>query len=96
MDFHQQQAAWLDRLPEGPTFRPTKGQFEDPLAYIRSIQGEAATYGARALLPATSSHMTHCKYQTWLHVCRECPALFGQSLCICQTTAYLISPPNPP
>jgi jmjN domain len=46
VDFHQQQAAWMDRMPEAPTFFPTREQFEDPLAYIRSIQQEAAQYGA--------------------------------------------------
>lgn len=47
VDFHKQQAAWMDRLPEAPTFRPTREQFEDPLAYIRSIQQEAAAHGAK-------------------------------------------------
>ena len=46
VDFHKQQAAWMDRMPEAPTFFPTREQFEDPLAYIRSIQQEAAQYGA--------------------------------------------------
>lgn len=46
VDFHQQQAAWMDRMPEAPTFFPTREQFQDPLAYIRSIQQEAAQYGA--------------------------------------------------
>lgn len=47
VDFHKRQAAWMERLPEAPTFRPTREQFEDPLAYIRSIQQEAAAHGAK-------------------------------------------------
>lgn len=55
VDFHEQQAAWMDRLPEAPTFRPTREQFQDPLAYIRSIQQEAAQFGAgRACGAATA------------------------------------------
>jgi jmjN domain len=47
VDFHKQQAAWMDRLPEAPTYHPTHEQFADPLAYIRSIQQEAAQHGMK-------------------------------------------------
>ena len=50
VDFHQQQAAWMDRMPEAPTFFPTREQFEDPLAYIRSIQQEAAQFGTHVYM----------------------------------------------
>lgn len=45
---HRSIAAWIQELPDAPVFRPTPQQFEDPIAYIRSIQGAAAQYGARA------------------------------------------------
>jgi hypothetical protein len=39
------QLEWLARLPDAPVYSPTAEQWADPLAYIRSIQAEAAAYG---------------------------------------------------
>ena len=47
-----QQDAWLDRIVDAPTFRPTRQEWQDPLAYVRSIQGEvAARYGICIVRP---------------------------------------------
>ena len=51
MNFHQQEASWMDRIPEAAVFRPTAEEFADPLAYIRSIQKEASSSGAQYASP---------------------------------------------
>ena len=43
--FHTSQASWLGHVQDAPVFKPTSEQFKDPLAYIQSIQAEAAKYG---------------------------------------------------
>ena len=53
---HHDNLAWMARVPEAPTYRPTAEQWQDPLAYIRSIQPEAAQYGVCAIVaPVTSA-----------------------------------------
>lgn len=44
--FTKRSQDWLDAVPECPVYRPTKLEFEDPLAYIRSKQPEAMHWGA--------------------------------------------------
>ena len=44
-DFREQQAGWIGDVREAPTFRPSREEFADPLAYIASIQTKAAKYG---------------------------------------------------
>lgn len=46
--YHSTNADWVARLPDCPVYRPTEEQFKDPVAYIRSIQAEAARFGACA------------------------------------------------
>ncbi len=46
-DFREQEAGWIGDVREAPTFRPSREEFADPLAYIASIQTEAARYGQR-------------------------------------------------
>lgn len=40
-----QQSAWLEDIPLAPVYTPTSEEWKDPLAYIRSIQEEAAKFG---------------------------------------------------
>ena len=40
-----EQDAWLDKIEAAPIYQPTAVQWADPLAYIRSIQAEAAQCG---------------------------------------------------
>lgn len=46
IQYHKDGATWLEAIPEAAVFRPTMQQFANPLAYIRSIQQEAAGSGA--------------------------------------------------
>lgn len=52
---HKVASKWLDAIPEAPTFRPTSEQFAHPLAYIRSIQDEAAASGICKIIPPVSA-----------------------------------------
>ena len=46
---HQQsQGHWLSHLETAPTFYPTPDEFQDPIAYIRSIQTEGSKHGELA------------------------------------------------
>lgn len=41
----------VSEVPEAPVFRPTAAEFENPLAYIASIQGQAAQFGIAKIIP---------------------------------------------
>ena len=41
----EQEDAWMDKVAPAPIYRPSEEQWRDPLAYIRSIQAEAAQFG---------------------------------------------------
>lgn len=43
----------VSQVPEAPVFRPSAAEFEDPLAYITSIQGQAAQFGIAKIIPPT-------------------------------------------
>lgn len=36
---------WTEKIPECPTYYPTKEEFEDPLIYLQKIAPEATKYG---------------------------------------------------
>ena len=68
VEFHQAEAGWMESLPDAPTFRPTVAQFADPLAYIRSIQKEAAAAGGPLRTALAPLAMTlHLLCQPRLH-----------------------------
>ena len=46
LQYQQKQGHWLSQLETGPTFHPTFEEFQDPIAYIRSIQSEGSKHGA--------------------------------------------------
>ncbi|KAL0054042.1 hypothetical protein WJX82_002859 [Trebouxia sp. C0006] len=49
---HQQsQGHWLSHLETAPTFYPTPDEFQDPIAYIRSIQTEGSKHGICKIVP---------------------------------------------
>lgn len=43
--YQQGKSDWLAQVKPAPTFYPTAQQFEDPIAYIRSIQAEGSQHG---------------------------------------------------
>lgn len=45
------QSSQPTQLPEAPVFYPSEHEFEDPLAYIASIRGEAEEFGACKIVP---------------------------------------------
>lgn len=45
-------------VPEAPVFRPTAEEFEDPLAYISSIQAAAASSGIAKIVPPPGQRVT--------------------------------------
>ena len=45
-------------VPEAPTFRPSPEEFADPVAYIRSIQGEASRSGVCKIVPPFHAAVT--------------------------------------
>ena len=42
--------AWLQGIPEAPTFRPTEEEFADPLKYINGIRAQVRQCPLHALL----------------------------------------------
>ena len=48
LQYQQKQGHWLAQLEAGPVFHPTLEEFQDPIAYIRSIQTEGSKHGALA------------------------------------------------
>lgn len=42
---HVEHAEWLRNVPPAPVYTPSAEEWRDPIAYIRSIQEEAARYG---------------------------------------------------
>lgn len=54
MSFNQRQnydPAELAKVPEAPVYRPTEAEFEEPMAYIRSIWYDAAQSGIVKIIP---------------------------------------------
>lgn len=53
---HAEHLEWMRKVPEAKVYRPTAEEWADPLAYIRSIQPEAAGYGICSIeAPAASA-----------------------------------------
>ncbi len=48
----------MREVPEAPTFRPSPEEFADPVAYIRSIQGEASHSGVCKIVPPFHAAVT--------------------------------------
>ena len=46
--YQQGKSDWLAQVKPAPTFYPTAQQFEDPIAYIRSIQAEGSVHGMQS------------------------------------------------
>lgn len=51
LQYQQKQGHWLSQLETGPTFHPTFEEFQDPIAYIRSIQSEGSKHGICKIVP---------------------------------------------
>ncbi|GAB4814642.1 hypothetical protein N2152v2_001688 [Parachlorella kessleri] len=47
----QSQLEWLSRLAAAPTYQPSREDWEEPLDFVRGIQGEAARYGICKVVP---------------------------------------------
>ncbi|CAD7699924.1 unnamed protein product [Ostreobium quekettii] len=46
-----EQLKWIQRVPEAPTYRPSAAEFENPIAYIRSIEPKASKTGVCKIIP---------------------------------------------
>ena len=40
-----EQLKWIQKVPEAPTFRPSRKEFQNPIEYIRRIEPEASKTG---------------------------------------------------
>ena len=49
--FHNKGDGWMHEVPSAPVYRPSPEEFKDPVAYIRSIQGEASKSGVCKVVP---------------------------------------------
>jgi len=49
--FHNNGDGWMHEVPWAPVYRPSPEEFKDPVAYIRSIQGEASRSGVCKVIP---------------------------------------------
>ncbi len=77
---HQQsQGHWLSHLETAPTFYPTPDEFQDPIAYIRSIQTEGSKHGELAGPPKFALRSTTAYARTKLAcsagICKIVPPL---------------------